>query len=83
MGTSCAWTKGNNAQLLGRQVMTQRETYVLHNRTDLDMHHTSTHCNTLQHTATHCNTLQHTATHCNTLQHTAVMRKKEKVFTTP
>jgi len=35
------------------------------------LHHTATHCDTLQHTATHCSTLQHTATHCNTLQHTA------------
>jgi len=35
------------------------------------LHHTATHCNTLQHTATHCNTLQHTALHCNALHHTA------------
>ena len=35
------------------------------------VHHTATHCNTLQHNATQCNTLQHTATHCNTLQYTA------------
>ena len=43
------------------------------------MHHTATHCTTLQHTATHCqthtatncSTLHHTAAHCNTLQHTA------------
>ena len=45
------------------------------------LHHSATHCSTLQltatlcntlhHTAAHCNTLQHTATHCNTLQHTA------------
>jgi len=34
------------------------------------MHHTATHCNTLQHTATHCNTLKGTATHWNALQHT-------------
>jgi len=37
---------------------------------DYTLHHTATHCTSLQHTAPHCNTLQHTATHCNTLQHT-------------
>jgi len=43
------------------------------------VHHTASHCSTLQHTAAHCSTLQHTATHCsthtaahcNTLQHAA------------
>jgi len=43
----------------------------------MTLHHTASHCNsmqrtaTLQHTETHWNTLQHSATHCNTLQDTA------------
>jgi len=32
------------------------------------MHHTATHCNTVQDTATHCNTLQHTATQTTAVQ---------------
>ena len=35
------------------------------------LHHTASHCNTLQHTLTHWNTLQHTVTYTNMLQHTA------------
>jgi len=50
-------------------------------RNRITLHHTATHCNTLQHAATHIAssmsqslsriTLHHTATHCNTLQQTA------------
>jgi len=43
-------------------------TFLNHSRF-VSLHHTATHCNTLQNTATHCNTLQHTATHCNTQWH--------------
>ena len=42
------------------------------------MHHSASHCNTLQHTATHCNTLQHTATHSTSMHHSAPHRSTPK-----
>jgi len=71
-------SKHNRELNITRKRLTQRKKAMcsrIQDIQDMDLeeplHHTATHCNTLQHAATHCNTLQHTASHCITLQHTA------------